>query len=70
MRRAGTGNTVDTISFGCGGVSILIWLYFAICWVVNLFKFIACDFDAPYKEEIIHGIGVFTFFPAGITVWF
>ena len=27
-------------------------------WPVNLIKFIGCDFKAPYKAEIIRGIGI------------
>ena len=70
MSRLAGGNTVSSINFGCGGLTTLIWVYFVVCWIVNLFKFIACDFDAPYKEEVIHGIGVFTLFGSGITAWF
>jgi len=69
MYTTGTSNYTTTAN-GCGGLTTLIWAYFAICWVINLFKFLGCDFDSPWKEEVIHGIGVFTFFPAGITVWF
>ena len=50
--------------------ALIIWAYFVICWIVNFVKFLNCDFDAPYKEEIIHGIGVFTAVGAGVTVWF
>lgn len=53
-----------------GCLPVIIWAYFVIAWVVNLIKFINCDFEAPYKEEIIHAIGVFSGFGAGITVWF
>ncbi len=48
---------------------LIIWLYFIICWIVNLVKLVSCDFDAPYKEEIIHAIGLIG--PAaGVTAWF
>lgn len=32
----------------------------AICtgWVKNLIKFSDCDFEAPYKAEVIYGIGM------------
>jgi len=49
---------------------LTLWLYFGICWIVNLIQFIHCDFEDPYKEEIIHGIGVFSGIGAGVTVWF
>jgi hypothetical protein len=70
MSRVAGGNTVSSINFGCGGIGMLVWVYFVVCWVVNLFKFIGCDFDAPYKEGVLHGIGVFTLFGSGITAWF
>ncbi len=48
---------------------ILVWGYFGISWVVNLIKLLNCDFEGPWREEIIHGIGLIG--PAaGITVWF
>lgn len=47
----------------------LFYAYFIVCWFVNLIKLISCDFDAPYKDEIIHGIGLFTFLGSGITAW-
>ena len=27
-------------------------------WLVNMSKLTDCDFEAPYKCEVIHGIGV------------
>jgi len=51
-------------SYEKAGCSVTI-LYLAIavfviaCWIVNLVKFTECDFEKPYKSEIIHGIGVF-----------
>lgn len=47
----------------------LFYAYFIVCWFVNLIKLISCDFDAPYEDEIIHGIGLFTFLGSGITAW-
>jgi len=36
---------------------------------VNLYKFAQCDFEASWKGEIIHGIGILP--PASlVTVWF
>lgn len=29
-----------------------------IGWVKNIGKLASCDFQAPYKAEIIHGIGI------------
>jgi len=50
--------------------TLLFFVYWAVAWIVNLIKFIGCDFEAPYKEEVIHAIGVFFAVPSLITVWF
>jgi hypothetical protein len=50
-----------------------IWLFllmFAAAWLINLFKLFDCDFDAPYKEEVIHFIGLFIPPASIITAWF
>jgi len=39
-------------------VFIVLWLVIAIGWSVNLYKLVTCDFEAPYKAEIIRGIGL------------
>lgn len=49
---------------------VLFYTFIAGCWVINLIKFTECDFDSPYREEIIHGIGVITGPGSVITVWF
>lgn len=37
-------------------------------WVMNLHKFSQCDFEAPYKAEIVYGIGILP--PVGaVTGW-
>lgn len=37
-------------------------------WVKNIIKLSSCDFEAPYKAEVIHGIGIIP--PVGmITGW-
>lgn len=33
---------------------------------LNIYKLTQCDFQAPYKAEIIRGIGAFPFVPLGI----
>jgi hypothetical protein len=33
---------------------------------LNIYKLTQCDFEAPYKAEIIRGIGVFPVVPIGI----
>ena len=54
-------------TFGC---AVLLWIIFGIAWAVNLVKFIQCDFDAPYKEEIIHAVGIIFPPTAILTAWF
>lgn len=39
-----------------------------IGWVKNIIKFARCDFNAPYKAEIVHGLGIVTGYGA-ITGW-
>ena len=47
---------------------ILIAVIFS-CFFVNLYKLTQCDFESPYKCEVIHAIGLFP--PASlIQVWF
>ena len=49
-------------------IIFMVWLYFVVCWIVNLVQFTQCDFEESYREEIIKGIGVCG--PAaGVTVW-
>ena len=51
-------------------IVIFIWLSVIICWIINVVKFIQCDFASPYKEEIIHLIGILIPPSSVITVWF
>ena len=36
-------------------------------WGLNIYKLTDCDFEAPYKAEIIRGIGI-PFVPAGMII--
>lgn len=45
-------------------------IYTAICWVINIIFLFQCDFDAPYKEEFVHGLGILFPPAAGLTVWY
>ncbi len=50
------------------GVYFFIIVVIGVGWVKNIIKLTKCDFEAPYKAEIIHGVGVFP--PIGaITGW-
>jgi len=48
---------------------IAVYLYGAVCYVINIISFIGCDFKAPWKEEIITGLGIFIPVIPMITVW-
>ena len=49
---------------------VLVLVLMMVAYVVNFIKFIENDFEAPYKSEIVNGIGVFLPPAAAITVWF
>jgi hypothetical protein len=42
------------------GVFMIVCLALTLGWVLNVYKFFSCDFEAPYKAEIIYGIGIVT----------
>lgn len=46
---------------GCGAIIFYILLLVFCVWgyVANIVKFAKCDFEAPYKSEVLHGIGIF-----------
>jgi len=50
-------------------LSVLFSVFLAVSWIVNLVKFIQCDFQASWRDEIIHGIGVFFALPSIVTAW-
>lgn len=53
-----------------GFLYILLWLYGIVAWIVNLGMFFRCDFTSPYKEEVIHLIGILIPFASMVTIWF
>ena len=48
---------------------ILILLVLVISWGVNLNKLTKCDFESPFKCEVIHAIGIVPV-ASVVTVWF
>jgi hypothetical protein len=49
-------------------VAVVIILVVGTGWVKNLIKLSDCDFEAPYKAEIIHTVGIIP--PVGmVTGW-
>jgi hypothetical protein len=51
------------------GFVIAACIFCGTCWVVNVMKLARCDFEPPYRGEVIHAIGLI---PAAavVTVWF
>lgn len=42
------------------GLFFAALIVLSVCgWVSNLIKLTDCDFEAPYKCEVVHTIGVF-----------
>jgi hypothetical protein len=65
MKKYGTSHNTGNL----GLWAFAVWLYFIVSWIINLVKLISCDFEGPWKDEIVHAIGLIG--PAaGITVWF
>ena len=49
-------------------IPVVIVFVVGVGWVKNIIKLADCDFEAPYKAEVIHAIGIFP--PVGaITGW-
>lgn len=55
---------------GCLIPYLILWNILIICYIINIYRLFQCDFKEPYKEEIIHLIGVFIPPLNLITVWF
>lgn len=39
-------------------IKIAILLIIGTGWIMNILKLVDCDFEKPYKCEILHGIGL------------
>jgi len=51
-------------------VIVLVLMIFVIsCWIGNVIRLVQCDFEAPYKGEIIHTLGLAPGISL-VTVWF
>jgi hypothetical protein len=47
---------------------IFLFLFICVSWIKNLLMLIDCDFEAPYKAEVVHTIGLIP--PAAmVTAW-
>lgn len=51
-----------------GIITLIVVVAVLIGWVKNVIKLSECDFEAPYKAEVIHGVGIIP--PVGmVTGW-
>lgn len=42
-----------------GKLLILITIVLMLGWFVNIIRFFQCDFDTPFREEVVRGVGIF-----------
>ena len=52
-----------------GIINLLILTYTTITWFINIIRFLTCDFSAPWKEEIITGLGILIPPLTWVSVW-
>jgi len=48
---------------------LAVAVYTVIAWIVNLIKFVNLDFQEPWRDEIIHGLGVILPVASWVTAW-
>ena len=53
-------------NLGC--IGLVIGIIYLAGWIICFVKFIQLDFEAPYKAEIVYGIGTVTSL-GGIVGW-
>ena len=51
-------------------VTVILLSLLILPFVINAYKLAGCDFEAPFKCEVTHAIGVFMPPTAIVTVWF
>jgi hypothetical protein len=64
MKNSKSGNILAVF-----GLQMVIVLLVAGSWIVNITKFCKSDFEAPFKREAIHGIGLVPAISL-VTCWF
>ena len=40
---------------------VIIILFCLFAWPVNLYRLTQCDFESPYRCEVLHGVGLVPF---------
>jgi len=61
LKTSSSSGWLAAVAFG-------LWAFFVGCWLVNGYKLTQVDFEAPYKGEIVHAIGLAGPL-AAFTVW-
>ena len=51
-------------------LQVLLIVVFGTAWLANLYRFVKCDFEAPWKGEVIHAVGLVVPPAALVTMWF
>lgn len=49
---------------------IIVFGFYLWSYIYNIVKLCNCDWSAPWKDEVIHGIGVVIPAASLVTVWF
>jgi hypothetical protein len=56
------------------GAAVVVWgcfcIFVILAWPVNVYRLTQCDFEAPYRCEVAHTLGLLAVPAAMITVWF
>lgn len=60
----------EELPAGCSIIALIFWVFTLGCYVNNIIDLFACDFEAPFKEEIIHLIGLAIPPASIITCWY
>jgi len=61
-------DVAENLAVGFSIFMFAVSLFAAGCWIGNVVKLTRCDFEAPYKGEIIHAVGLIPHLSI-ITVW-
>jgi hypothetical protein len=61
--------TITNPPAGCSLFFLVLWGYGLVSWIINLVQLLYCDFQEPWKDEIVHIVGLFP--PCSmVTCWF
>tara|TARA_R110000737_G_C14541157_1_gene479044 strand:+ start:1009 stop:1203 length:195 start_codon:yes stop_codon:yes gene_type:complete len=61
---------LEKIKLAWGGFLLLLIFLGGAGWVLNLFALFSCDFEGPWKSEILRGVGVFIAPIGAVAGWF